>query len=579
MTRLQLWEVETAAQQVAADVMREVPATVVAVAVWDQPSFTLTVKAVHTARRLPAMLAVGRRVPLARASWHRWVFERQEPVLLEEGSAERSLSPDEATLALVPGLRTVFLAPILVEGDLVGVLARGEMRAPAREPFTEERRRRCLAALDQAVSTSSRTWEVIRLRRQLRLSSSLLHIAREMLGAQSDEDVLAAIGSSIADWLGSSVRAILLQTSPGGRVRVAARWQFPEAVSEAAAHQLLLALARSDGPDRGSVRVVRVADDPLDPLHLASGNGGARTRISLPFVQADRLLGAVCLYVDDDLRPTSLEIGVFDWIAQITGVCMKLLGAVREHREERDWWKALASELLTTHQRTVVQEALTGVGPLVARALAERLDRAALGVAGDAAEEGDGRRRLAEAVIKQIDDALGELRRRADHGAFSGYGPVEVNDLVRRAIEIVQTRWTAGSQDPVRLEFQPLGEAMVVRASLALAGALAHAIDNAVEAAGQGGQVQVSTYRDDGHVVISVADSGPGIPEERREEAFAPFISTKSPPHIGLGLSVVRAWMLKHGGQVDLVPRGDGGTELVLRLPALREVDRTDLGA
>jgi signal transduction histidine kinase len=200
-------------------------------------------------------------------------------------------------------------------------------------------------------------------------------------------------------------------------------------------------------------------------------------------------------------------------------------------------------------------------------------------VAGDAAEEGDGRRRLAEAVIKQIDDALGELRRRADHGAFSGYGPVEVNDLVRRAIEIVQTRWTAGSQDPVRLEFQPLGEAMVVRASLALAGALAHAIDNAVEAAGQGGQVQVSTYRDDGHVVISVADSGPGIPEERREEAFAPFISTKSPPHIGLGLSVVRAWMLKHGGQVDLVPRGDGGTELVLRLPALREVDRTDLGA
>ena len=581
MTRLQLWEVETAAQQVAGDVMRDAPVTVVSVALLDQPSFALTVRAVSTARPVSDALAVGHQVPLARAPWHRRVLERREPVLLEEGSPDRSIPPDEANLTLLPGLRTIFLMPMVVGGEIVGILALGEMRSPEREPFTEERRRRCLAALEQAISASSPAWEISRLRHQLWLMSSLLHIARQMLHARSYEDILGAIGSRVSDWLGAPVRAILLRAYPGGLATAAARWQCPEVVTEVAAGQLLLAIARSEGSCRGLVQVVRVADDPLDPFH-AMPDTTVTTRVSLPFMQADRLFGAVCLYVEDDLRPSNLELGVFDWIAQITEVSMTLLAAVLEHREERDWLRIAASELLTTHQRTVVHEALGGVWQFMAGTLLDRLDRLPFGPpGGETTERSETQRLFTRAVIGQIGEFLAEFRHRMD-GASISFVPTEVNELVRRAVEIVRARCEAGSQmprSPVRVEFEPFREPMLVQASVALVGALTHAIDNAVEAVPEGGQVRVRTYRDDGHVVISVTDSGSGIPEDRRREVFAPFVSTKEPPHLGLGLTVLRAWILKHGGQVDLVSPGGGGTELMLRLPVLRDEARGHLEA
>ena len=79
MTKSVLWGVETAAQQVAQQVMGAVPSTFASVALWDQPSFALTVKAVSSARPLSSLVSIGTRFSLAGAPWHRWVFERQNP--------------------------------------------------------------------------------------------------------------------------------------------------------------------------------------------------------------------------------------------------------------------------------------------------------------------------------------------------------------------------------------------------------------------------------------------------------------------------------------------------------------------
>jgi signal transduction histidine kinase len=96
-----------------------------------------------------------------------------------------------------------------------------------------------------------------------------------------------------------------------------------------------------------------------------------------------------------------------------------------------------------------------------------------------------------------------------------------------------------------------------------------HAIENAIEAVTADGQIVVRTGRDDGHVVISVTNTGPGVPEEIRRDAFQPLFSTKGVSRLGLGLSVVRAFAESHGGTVTLSSR-DAGTELALRLPIHR---------
>src|SRR5215467_8436827 len=186
---------ETAAHQLTREVVRALPVTVASVALWDQPTYALTVKAVSSPRPLPWPLAVGARVPLADAPWHRAVFERQAPVHLDDSSPEQTMSPTEASLSLIPHLRSVYLAPIRFGDELVGVLALGEMRSPERAPLDEEKRRRCHEILDEFLASSASTWEAGRLRRQVRAMSLLVQTVKHMLEVRSYDDLVACLGA------------------------------------------------------------------------------------------------------------------------------------------------------------------------------------------------------------------------------------------------------------------------------------------------------------------------------------------------------------------------------------------------
>ncbi|PXX46032.1 sensor histidine kinase [Aquitalea magnusonii] len=67
-------------------------------------------------------------------------------------------------------------------------------------------------------------------------------------------------------------------------------------------------------------------------------------------------------------------------------------------------------------------------------------------------------------------------------------------------------------------------------------------------------------------VSISVADSGPGIPPEQREQIFAPFFTTK-PDGLGLGLNICRTIIEAHGGAMTVDDRAGGGAVFTFTLP------------
>jgi signal transduction histidine kinase len=170
--------------------------------------------------------------------------------------------------------------------------------------------------------------------------------------------------------------------------------------------------------------------------------------------------------------------------------------------------------------------------------------------------------------IREVGAVIAELSEAGEPaGALRA---VEANDLVRWAVEVARTRAEAGAPAvaPVRLDFEPSTEPLLVETSAVLVAALAHAILNAVEAMPDGGRVRVRANRDNGHVVVSVADEGPGVAEEHRPRAVEPLFSPKGRPHHGLGLSVVRSLARRHGGQVELAAGEGGGTIFTLRLPA-----------
>jgi len=97
-------------------------------------------------------------------------------------------------------------------------------------------------------------------------------------------------------------------------------------------------------------------------------------------------------------------------------------------------------------------------------------------------------------------------------------------------------------------------------------------IGNAVKFSRPGGRVTVRLGADDDHVVLSVADTGIGIPADEQEQVFARFYrSTLSMADeiqgAGLGLALVRTVVEWHGGTVEVESVEDEGTTVTVRLP------------
>jgi signal transduction histidine kinase len=87
---------------------------------------------------------------------------------------------------------------------------------------------------------------------------------------------------------------------------------------------------------------------------------------------------------------------------------------------------------------------------------------------------------------------------------------------------------------------------------------LVNLLENAAEAAGEGGRVMARTESDEDRVMIEVHDSGPGLSDLAQKSLFQPTISFKK-RGMGLGLSIARKCALLTGGDILLVAGELGG--------------------
>jgi signal transduction histidine kinase/HAMP domain-containing protein len=95
-------------------------------------------------------------------------------------------------------------------------------------------------------------------------------------------------------------------------------------------------------------------------------------------------------------------------------------------------------------------------------------------------------------------------------------------------------------------------------------------INNAAEAMREQAdpkRIEVTTQSEDGRVLISVSDSGPGVPEDLTAKIFDPFFTTKK-DGAGIGLSICQRIVTDHGGSLCLSTGKWGGTRFVVELPA-----------
>lgn len=97
-------------------------------------------------------------------------------------------------------------------------------------------------------------------------------------------------------------------------------------------------------------------------------------------------------------------------------------------------------------------------------------------------------------------------------------------------------------------------------------------LTNAVDALPTGGSLRVEAGLSDNMACLTIADSGPGVPPEAREQIFEPFFTTKERGGgTGLGLAICRQIVEAHGGTIQMTDTPGGGATFVIRLPLAAE--------
>ncbi len=96
-----------------------------------------------------------------------------------------------------------------------------------------------------------------------------------------------------------------------------------------------------------------------------------------------------------------------------------------------------------------------------------------------------------------------------------------------------------------------------------------HAIEDVVEGTENLGRIRVETRRDGDHVVVTIADTGGGIPECVRSKIFEPFFTTKGVGRgTGQGLAIAHSVVVeKHRGALTFESEVGVGTTFIVRIP------------
>jgi CheY-like chemotaxis protein/anti-sigma regulatory factor (Ser/Thr protein kinase) len=114
---------------------------------------------------------------------------------------------------------------------------------------------------------------------------------------------------------------------------------------------------------------------------------------------------------------------------------------------------------------------------------------------------------------------------------------------------------------------------MIHGRSAALTEVMTNLVLNAMDAMPDGGTLGIATRDAGDTVIVSVTDTGIGMPEHVRRRVFEPFFSTKGEAGSGLGLSMAYSIMRRHGGDIRVDSEPSRGTTFTLTLPAAGETD------
>jgi signal transduction histidine kinase len=145
--------------------------------------------------------------------------------------------------------------------------------------------------------------------------------------------------------------------------------------------------------------------------------------------------------------------------------------------------------------------------------------------------------------------------------------PTDLNDLIRQSVELYED---LAEERQIEIRTSTTSELVVEIDRNRMRQVLANLLDNAVKYTSAGGQVDITARRAGPDAVLTVADTGVGIPATELPRIWDRLYrgdKSRSTRGLGLGLSLVKAIVAAHGGKVDVRSTPGAGSTFELRLP------------
>ena len=476
-------------------------------------------------------------------------------VILNQIEDKHDAAPFSATQT-----RSQLSVPLSTRGEILGVVTLASRRSHAFDDhhasFLERLARRAAIALDNA--------RLLRQSEQLADDMAMLYSAsRTITSSLEHDEVLLRIAQSMALALECS-SAVILGFKPESQqaqvlisYKVATIRDAAEVLPDVdAVLELEEYPALGRAADERRSLVLRLADlDPADRDRIVLARSNIYAAIIVPLIAQEELIGLAVLNEGrHDRQFAPGEVFKAETLATQASVAIRQALLFSEIRE----LEKIKSEMIrmASHDLRNPLNNLMGYIELVAHSIQKA------GMTADQEEYLNHIRHSASLMKTLIDDLLTleriESQREDDWQLF------DLGGLVSEVVETLRGS-AALKKQSLSLDHEQ-GLPLVFGNQIQLRQAISNLVDNAVKYTPEGGAIEVRLGLVGNRFDFSVADNGYGISAERQERIFERFYRAREPatdhiPGTGLGLSLVKAVVERHGGEVWFKSRlGEGST-------------------
>jgi signal transduction histidine kinase len=506
------------------------------------------------------------------------------PWSVEKGDAYRPdvISPGSEYKVIYPGSRSVLIIPLKYRRQVIGMLGLESVKGGAFTVYDEH-------LLVVIASHLAGLLENGRLRREAEARArnlSLIHeVTEQVIGLTDTREVGRIAAELMARNFAYELAGVALVTGPGGELRIAG-------IGGGAAELVKQGLLTLDSTRQGGIvsRVVATGQSALindvtkDPVYWPIPNWHAGSEMCVALKDGDTVLGVVDIESQQKNAFSQNDLLVLESLASILSNVIVNVGQYQKLQATVDQLQAARQELQEriaaqrmAESRLVQAAKLAAVGEMAA-GIAHELNNPLTTVSGftelaieELPEELPVRSDL-ELVLREANRARDVVRRMLDFARQSESIRTrsDLNEIVTDILALVNhLLHTSGVQVvtklPNTIPWLSVDRNQIKQVILNL-------VHNALHAMPNGGKLQISseTRRRDKHdwVVITVSDTGTGIPAENLERVFEPFFTTRSKDGgTGLGLSVSYGIISDHGGFIEVESQVGKGSAFAIWLP------------